>query len=85
VLSDRAEIRDLIVQFYNSLFTEQFNWRPKSMAFFLKKKKKKKFNFVDGVEVIWLERAFKEEEVLEAVKAMNIDKALWHSSKLVGM
>lgn len=55
------------MQFYNSLFTQQFSWRPKLDDL--------SFDSMDEVEAIWLERAFEEEEVFEVVKAMNSEKA----------
>jgi len=83
VTSDQPAIRDHIVHFYESLFSEQYNWRPK----------------LDGLAFNSLTRGgcsvgtpFEEVEVLEVVKA-NRDKALgpygptaspWLFSKTVG-
>jgi hypothetical protein len=60
------------VQYYSSLYTEQFNWRPKLDVL--------SFNSIGEVEANWLERAFKEGEVFEVVKALNSDKALGSDS-----
>jgi len=38
------------------------------------------FNSIGEVEANWLERAFKEGEVFEVVKALNSDKALGSDS-----
>jgi len=69
------------VRFYNSLFTEQFIWRPNLDDL--------SFDSIGEEEVIWLEKTFEECEVFEVMKALNSDRALmvlqWHSSKLVGM
>lgn len=67
-----------IVSFYNSLFTELFNWGSKLDGLFFF------FESIDEVEAIWLERAFEEEEVLEVVKAALMVSE-WRFSKLVGM
>jgi len=54
------------VRFYNSLFTEQFIWRPNLDL---------SFDSIGEDEVIWLEKTFKECEVFEVMKALNRDKA----------
>jgi len=68
VSSDQPVIRDHIVQFYETLFSEQYNWRPRmdDLA----------FNSLDAEETSRLELPFEEREVLEVVKGMNRDKAL---------
>lgn len=43
---DHIEIREQIAQFYNSLFTKQFNWWPNLVVF--------SFESIGEVEVIWL-------------------------------
>jgi hypothetical protein len=67
VTSDQPAIRDHIVHFYESLFSEQYNWRPwlDGLA----------FNSLSSEEAAQLELPFEENEVLEVVKAMNRDKA----------
>jgi hypothetical protein len=54
------------VQYFDSLFSEQFNWRPKldDLA----------FDFIDMVEASRLESSFEDSEVLEVVMGMNNDK-----------
>lgn len=63
---DHTKIKEHMVEFYNSLFTKHFNWRPNLDGF--------SFESIGEVEVIWLERAFEEGEVFEGVKALNSDK-----------
>jgi hypothetical protein len=46
VSSDQTEIRDHIVQFYDRLFIEPFNWRPKLDGL--------TFDSIDG-EASWVE------------------------------
>jgi hypothetical protein len=78
-----VEINKHIVQLYEKLYTEQFNWRPLLVGLSL--------DSFGEADVNWLEREFEESVVLEVVKAMNGDNApalmatLWHSSKLVRM
>jgi hypothetical protein len=67
VSSDQPAIRDHIVQFYDSLFSEQFSWRPKLDGL--------DFDSIDVEEASWLERPFEESEVLDVVKGMNSEKA----------
>jgi hypothetical protein len=55
------------VRFYNSLFTEQFIWRPNLDDL--------SFDSIGEEEVIWLEKTFEECEVFEVMKALNSDKA----------
>jgi hypothetical protein len=54
------------VQFYDKLFTKHFSWRPKLDGL--------DFDFIDE-EASWVERTFEENEILEVVKDMNINKA----------
>jgi hypothetical protein len=67
VSSDQPVIRDYATQFYETLFTKLYNWRPwlDDLA----------FDSLDAVEAFSLELPFEEKEVLEVVKGMNIDKA----------
>jgi hypothetical protein len=80
---DQTVIRDHIVQFYDRLFSVQFNWRPKLNGL--------AFDSIDEEDASWLERLFEESEVLEVVKGMNSEKATgldgfsMDSSKFVGM
>jgi hypothetical protein len=67
VTSDHPAMRDQIVQFYESLFSEQYNWRPKLDGI--------AFNSLSLEEAALLELPFEEREVLEVVKSMNRDKA----------
>jgi len=68
VTFDYTEIREHIVQFFERPFTEQFSWWPKLDDLL--------FDSIDEEGATWLERPFEESEALEAVKAMNRDKAL---------
>jgi hypothetical protein len=68
VTSDQPAIRDHIGQFYESLFSEQYNWRPRLDGL--------AFNFLAAEEASQLELAFEEREVLKVVKGMNRDNAL---------
>jgi hypothetical protein len=63
VSSDQLEIRDLIVQFYDNLFTEWFNWGPKLDGLPL--------DSIGKEEANWSEGLFEEEEVTEGVKALE--------------
>jgi len=67
VTSDQLAIRDHIVHFYESLFSEQYNWRPKLDGI--------AFNSLSLEEAAQLELPFREREVLVVVKSMNRDKA----------
>jgi len=67
VSSDQQVIREHVAQFYESLFTEPFPWRP-SMDNIA-------FDTLDAAEASTLELPFEEMEVLEVVKSMNRDKA----------
>jgi hypothetical protein len=74
-------MREHIVKFYESLFSEQFSWHSKLDGLAL--------DSLDEEEAFRLEHSF-EREVLEVVKGMNSDKALGPngfslSSKFVGM
>jgi hypothetical protein len=70
------------VQFYESLFSEQCNWRPRldNLA----------FDMLEVGEADWLEAPFEEREVMEVVKGMDkIRLTVWMaslrlSSKIVG-
>lgn len=55
-----------VFQFYESLFSEQYNWRPRLDGL--------AFNSLATEEASRLELPFEEREVLEVVKAMNRDK-----------
>jgi hypothetical protein len=56
-------IKDQIVQFYESLFSEQHNWRPKLDGI--------AFNSLSSEEAAQLELPYEEREVLEVIKSMN--------------
>jgi hypothetical protein len=65
--SDPVEIKDHIVNYYDSLYTEQNSWRPRVDGI--------SFSSIDADECLWLERGFEEQEVWEVVREMNGDKA----------
>jgi hypothetical protein len=68
VLSDHpTEVKDHVVQFYQSLYHERNTWRPKWIT--------KIFLSIDEEDNNWLERDFEEKEVWEVVKGMKGDKA----------
>jgi hypothetical protein len=67
VCSNQAKIRECIMSFYDSFFTEGFSCQPRLDGL--------TFNSIGEDEAIWLERAFKEDEVFEVVKDLNGDKA----------
>jgi hypothetical protein len=68
VLSDDPiEVKDHVVQFYQNLYSERSNWRPR-MDYH-------SFLSIDEEESNWLERAFEEKEVWDVVKGMEGDKA----------
>jgi hypothetical protein len=67
VTSNQANIRNHAVRFYESLFTERYNWRPRLDNL--------GFDSLDASEAARLETLFEEREVLEVVKGMNRDKA----------
>jgi hypothetical protein len=64
---DPNEVKEHIVQFYRTLYTEQNNWRPRM--------DNQAFSSIDEEEKMWLERDFEEMEVWEVVKSMDGDKA----------
>jgi hypothetical protein len=66
--SNQDMIRDHAVQFYESLFSEECNWKPRLDNL--------DFDMLDAGEVDWLETPFEEREVWEVVKGMDRDKAL---------
>jgi len=65
--SDPVEIKDHIVNHYDSLYTEQTSWRPRVDEI--------SFSSIDADECLWLERGFEEQKVWEVVREMNGDKA----------
>jgi len=65
--SDPLEIKEHIVNYYDSLYTEQSSWRPRVDEI--------SFSSIDADECLWLERGFEEHEVWEVVREMNGDKA----------
>jgi hypothetical protein len=67
VTSNQPAIREYIVQFYESLFLEEYNWRPRLDGL--------AFNSLATEEASQLELPFEEREVLEVVKGMNRYKA----------
>jgi hypothetical protein len=67
VSSDQPTIRASVVQYYESLFTEPYSWRPRLDDL--------DFSSLGEVEASSLETPFEEREVLEVVKGMNRDKA----------
>jgi hypothetical protein len=52
VSSDQSAIREHIVQYYDSLFSEQFSWRPKLDGL--------AFDSIDVEEALGLESPFEE-------------------------
>ena len=66
-ITDPAEINGKIVDFYSTLFTESGPRRPTIDDLTV--------STIDESDVVCLDRAFTEEEVFEAVKHMNGDKA----------
>jgi hypothetical protein len=64
---DPNEVKEHIVQFYQNLYTEQSNWRPRM--------DNQVFSSIDEEEKMWLERDFEEMEVWEVMKGMDGDKA----------
>lgn len=65
--SDTVAIKDHIVNYYDSLYTEQTSWRPRVDGI--------SFSSIDVDVCLWLERGFEEQEVWEVVREMNGDKA----------
>jgi hypothetical protein len=65
--SNKTEIGDHVVGFYQKLFHEPSRWRPRVDGI--------SFDSISDVDASWLERAFEEEEVKKVVSAMNGDKA----------
>jgi len=65
--TDPMEIKEHIVNYYNTLYTEQSSWRPRVDGL--------SFSSIDADECIWLERVFEEQEVWEVMREMNGDKA----------
>jgi len=64
---DPVEIKDHIVNYYDSLYTKQTSRRPRVDGI--------SFSSIDADECLWLERGFEEQEVWEVVREMNGDKA----------
>jgi exonuclease III len=65
--NDPNEVKEHIVKFYQNLYTEQSNWRPRM--------DNQAFSSIDEEDKAWLEREFEEMEVWEVVKGMEGDKA----------
>jgi hypothetical protein len=53
--TDSVEIKDHIVNYYYTLYTEQNSWRPRVDEI--------SFSSIDADECIWLERVFEEQKV----------------------
>jgi hypothetical protein len=64
---DPVVIKDHIVNYYDTLYTEQSLWRPRVDGI--------SFSSIDADGCLWLERGFEEQEVWEVVREMNEDKA----------
>jgi hypothetical protein len=65
--SNKTEIGDHVVEFYQKLFHEPSRWRPRVDGI--------SFDSISDSDASWLERAFEEEEVKKVVSALNGDKA----------
>jgi hypothetical protein len=65
--SDMAIIGDHIVNYYDTLFTEPLNWRPRLDNL--------EFDRLSDSEALSLEDPFEEKEVWEVIKGMDRDKA----------
>jgi hypothetical protein len=65
--TDPVEIKEHIVNHYDTLYTEQSSWRRRVDGI--------SFSSIDSDECLWLKRVFEEQEVLEVVREMNGDKA----------
>jgi hypothetical protein len=65
--NNQVEISEDIVKFYQKLFEEHCQWRPRVDALV--------FDQILEHEACWLEREFKEEEVRKVVLAIDGDKA----------
>jgi hypothetical protein len=65
--SDMAIIGDHIVNYYDTLFTEPLNWRPRLDNL--------EFDRLSDTEALSLEDPFEENEVWEVIKGMDRDKA----------
>jgi hypothetical protein len=66
--TDPVEIKEHIVNYYNTLYYEQNSWRPRVDEI--------SFSSIDADECTWLECGFEEQEVWEVVWETNGDKAL---------
>jgi hypothetical protein len=67
VTNNQANIKNHVVRYYESLFTEHYSWRPMMDNL--------GFDSLDAGEAARLETPFEEKEVLEVVKGMDRDKA----------
>jgi hypothetical protein len=65
--SDPTIVSNHIVNFYDSLFTEPFSWRPRLDNL--------EFDMLSDSNASSLEEPFEEREVWEVIKGMNGDKA----------
>ena len=65
--SEATYIKAHIIKFYTQLFTESCSWRPILDDL--------SFQSIGSEEGLWLERDFKESEVLEVVKELQGDKS----------
>jgi len=65
--SNKSNIGDHVVEFYQKLFHELSRWRLRVDGI--------SFDSISDSDASWLERAFEEEEVKKVVSAMNGDKA----------
>jgi hypothetical protein len=65
---DRTVIKYHIVEFYEKLYSEQFQWRPRVDDL--------SFPSIDEEDRIWLEREFEEDEIWAVIQNFKGDKAL---------
>ena len=68
---DPAVIQDHIVNFYKTLYSEQYQGRPTRLLDPLFNNQA--FNSIDEGERLWLEREFEEDVVWEVVKKLTKD------------
>lgn len=69
VVEEIRDLREDVVGFFTTFYIEPFSWQWNLNDL--------DFDALDQWKVQWLERPFREEEILEALRNCKKDKALW--------
>jgi hypothetical protein len=66
--NDKTVIQDHIVNFYKKLYSEQYQWRPRTNDL--------SFLSIDEDDRLWVEREFEEDEIWGVIRNFKGDNAL---------